>query len=115
MRVRLARLPFIAKRFDVDAVVEKKLVEVALVAVRFPAVREPIAAVFEFRFVEDALVVVRFVVKLFVEVLFVDVALIVVRAVIVELAETITPTVVVGARYPFTRFQSFPNSEVVAA
>jgi len=102
-----------------DVVVAEVVVE--RVAVKFwrvvepeaemvPAERVPRVAMFELRFVDEAVVA-----KVLVEVALVLVLLMVVRAVMVEDAETITPTVVVGARYPLTRFQSLPNSEVVAA
>ena len=114
-----------------EAMVEIARAEVvALVKVAAPAVRLPAVALVANEFVDDAVVAnefvdvelptssfvaERFVAKLLVDVAFVEVALMVVRAVMVLDAETITPTVVVGARYPFTRFQSFPKSDEVAA
>jgi energy-converting hydrogenase Eha subunit C len=106
---------FVANELVDDAVVAKKFVDVALIAVVFPAVSVPIVAVFALRLVDDALVAVRFVAERFVDVALVEVAFTVLRAVIVELAETMIPMVVVGARYPFTMFQSFPKSDEVAA
>ena len=52
---------FIAKRFDVDAVVEKKLVEVAFAIVAFVAERVPAVALVAKVLVEVAFVVVAFV------------------------------------------------------
>jgi len=91
----------VAERFVAKAFVEVAAVVVERVMVEPVTVSVPMVA-----FVAVRLVTVLLVANALVEVALVDVELPVVSAVMVELAETIMPTVVVGARYPFTSDQS---------
>ena len=113
--VALLNVAVPAVRLPAVALVANELVDDAVVANEFVDVELPIISFVAFKVPTVAFVAERFVAKLFVEVLLVEVLLMVVSAVMVLDAETITPTVVVGARYPFTRFQSFPKSDEVAA
>ena len=96
---------------------ERRFVPIVVVATTWPFPFVPRRALdklvkkrFVWRaFVEKRLVEVAFVATKFVVVAFVEVAFVLERFAMVEDARTMTPTVEVGARYPFVSDQVFPK------